>query len=64
MEFSEGLEKIGAAAFAFSGIERVDLPSSTRVVCREAFAECKQLSSVNLNEGLEVLGTAEVGPND
>lgn len=56
MEFSEGLEKIGIAAFSSSGLECVSFPSSTRKIGREAFAVCQQLHSVRLNEGLEVLG--------
>ena len=59
MEFSEGLEKIGLGAFAYSGIECVDLPSSTKRIGATAFMECKQLRSVRLNEGLETLGEAE-----
>ena len=54
--FSEGLEKINFNAFSKSGIEQVDLPSSTRRICAEAFVECKRLRNVRLNEGLEVLG--------
>ena len=59
MEFSEGLEKIDAAAFSNSGIERVDLPSSVRTICGGAFAWCANLRSVQLNEGLETLGEVE-----
>ena len=55
MEFSEGLEKIGVAAFKGSSIECVNFPSSTRRIGAEAFAECKQLCRVRLNEGLEAL---------
>ena len=56
VEFSEGLEKIGSEAFAYSSIKCVDLPSSTKKIGAEAFSACKQLRSVRLNEGLEVLG--------
>ena len=56
MEFSEGLEKIGFNAFYKSGIERVDLPSSTRSIGAQAFAECKRLRDVQLNDGLKTLG--------
>lgn len=58
MEFSEGLEKIGVAAFSESGIRRVDLPSSTRRIGGEAFTKCVDLCSVRLNKGLETLGEA------
>ena len=40
VEFSEGLEKIGTEAFAYSGIEDVVLPSSVRVIYGFAFEEC------------------------
>ena len=56
MEFSEGLEKIDANAFSKSGLECVDLPSSTRRICGYAFFGCEQLRSVRLNEGLKTLG--------
>ena len=57
MEFSEGLERIGVAAFAESGIRRVDLPSSTRRIDSGAFRFCLSLQRVALNEGLETIGT-------
>ena len=56
MEFSEGLEKIGLGAFYRSGVERIDLPSSTRMIAAEAFLGCERLRSIRLNEGLETLG--------
>ena len=59
VELSEGLEKIGVAAFVDSGVEAVVLPSSTRVVGGTAFAQCRNLRSVTLNEGLRALGPEE-----
>ena len=56
MDFSEGLEKIDFAAFTESGVECIDLPSSTRRIIAKAFAKCKQLHSVQLSEGLKTLG--------
>ena len=56
VEFSEGLETIGAGAFAGSGIVDVILPSSTRTLYANAFEECTSLRNVRLNEGLETLG--------
>ena len=56
VEFSEGLEKIGAKAFSESGVESVVLPSSMKIINGFAFAECKYLHNVRLNEGLAVLG--------
>ena len=63
MEFSEGLKKVGFGAFSESGVECVNLPSSTKKIDTEAFAECKWLRSVRLNEGLETLGTNEYREN-
>ena len=56
VEFSEGLEKIGLGAFYRSGVERIDLPSSTRWIAAEAFLGCERLRNIRLNEGLETLG--------
>lgn len=46
VQFSEGLERIGARAFMWSGVERVALPRSTRTICGWAFAKCGNLRSV------------------
>lgn len=35
------------------------LPASLKVVAQGAFARCKNLRTVRVNEGLEVLGTDE-----
>ena len=49
--------------FRDSGVERVVLPASVRVVSQAAFASCGSLSAVVLNEGLEVLGTDDYSKN-
>lgn len=59
VDFSEGLEKIDIQAFALSGLENVELPTSLRTVAQTAFAKCENLKTVKINEGLEVLGTNE-----
>lgn len=46
--------------FAQSGLEELVLPASAREVGTWAFSRCKQLKRVQLNEGLEKLGTKEV----
>lgn len=46
VEFSEGLETIGAQAFAGSGVEDIVLPVSTRTVRGAAFISCEHLHSV------------------
>ena len=40
-----------------TGVESVILPRSLRVLAQAAFARCKDLKTVVLNEGLETLGT-------
>ena len=57
MQFSEGLETIGYAAFAESRVESVALPASLRTVSQCAFIKCRNLRAVKFREGLEVLGT-------
>ena len=64
MKFSEGLEKIGIGAFLESGLESVELPTSLSVVSQAAFAKCKNLKTMKLGEGLEVLGTNEYPPKN
>lgn len=59
VELPEGLEKIGAGAFSGSGIENVIFPLSMKIIGCFAFAECKYLHKVRLNEGLDVLGAEE-----
>ena len=56
IEFPEGLEFIGKAAFAASGVQSVTFPGSLRVLGLTAFTNCKALKTVKFSEGLEVLG--------
>ena len=60
----DGLEKIGLEAFHKSGVECITLPQSLRVLAQAAFAMCKNLKTVVLNEGLETLGTDEYLENE
>lgn len=53
------LEKIGLFAFYKTGLESFKSPTSLREVAQGAFAECQSLKTVELSEGLEVLGTDE-----
>ena len=57
--FPKALEKIGLFAFFKTGLESFKSPISLREVAQGAFAECKSLITVELNEGLEALGTDE-----
>lgn len=56
VKLPDSLEKIGDFCFSASGIEELVLPASVREVGANAFADCKWLKSVRLNEGLERLG--------
>ena len=53
------LEKIGRNCFSGTGLEEIILPSRVREVGARAFEYCEQLKSVQLNKGLEKLGTRE-----
>ena len=59
IKFSTGLEKICLFAFFETVLEKVEFPASLKVVAQGAFACCKSLKIVTLNEGLEILGTDE-----
>lgn len=52
----DGVESIGAYAFAQSGLTHVELPSSVSRVGEWAFFRCRSLSSVRFSEGLLSLG--------
>lgn len=52
------LRKIGMGAFKETSLKRFIAPAMLREIGQDAFLNCKQLVSVELNEGLEVLGTA------
>ena len=59
--FREGsaLHTIGADCFRGSGLQRIELPGSLRAVNDGAFADCKGLQFVGLNDGLARLGEEE-----
>lgn len=60
VEIPNGVKYIGVSCFAESGIEEIILPTSVKEVGAAAFANCKWLKRVQLNEGLETLGQREV----
>ena len=60
VHFPKKLEKIGVGCFSYSGLEEAVLPESAKAVGAEAFFKCKQLTTAQLNEGLQKLGTKEV----
>ena len=51
------MKKIGACCFEKSGLEEIVLPASVKEIGARAFYYCKQLKNVQLNEGLEKLGS-------
>ena len=61
--FPDGLREIGLFAFSGSGIDSFVAPRSLRTIRQGAFYNCRNLKYVQLNEGLEVLGTDEY-PSD
>lgn len=61
VDFEEGIEKIGNAAFAYTDIRRVILPKSVRKISSHAFVGCINLESVTLNEGLITIEDSAFG---
>lgn len=51
------LERIGDHAFARTALREFSAPSSLKTIGAGAFADCKGLKQVRLNEGLESLGS-------
>lgn len=52
VDFEEGIEEIGKAAFAYTDIKCVILPNSVKKISSLAFVGCANLESATLNEGL------------
>lgn len=42
--------------FEGSAVESVQLPSTLKIIERDVFRECRHLRSIELPEGLEVIG--------
>ncbi len=63
IDFEDGVESIAYAAFAGTNITEVVLPSSVRNIYSSAFLDCNELSSVQLNEGLERIDSYAFGGN-
>ena len=59
IELPNNLTEIGQNAFCSSGLENFKAPKSLRIICQSAFQNCLQLKRVQLNEGLDTLGTDE-----
>ena len=62
--FSSGLESIGRFAFYGTNVKHITFPALLRTIAHAAFAGCRNLKTVKLNEGLEVLGTNEYFNDD
>lgn len=56
VNFSEGIEKIDANAFADTALEKVKIPPSVKYIGELAFANNEKLVELTLQEGLEVIG--------
>lgn len=56
VKFSEGLVTIDEDAFSFSGLTRVEFPSTLKTVEMNAFYNNTNLKEAILNDGLEVIG--------
>ena len=53
------LERIGDHAFAGTALKEFVAPGSLKTIGAGAFANCKSLKQVRLNEGLEIIGGGE-----
>ncbi len=53
---NDGLEEIGEEAFTGCLLEDIDIPPSVRAIKVCAFSYCTQFRTMNLNDGLEVIG--------
>lgn len=56
VNFPTTLESIGDNAFAYSGVESVDIPVGLTTIGESAFANCVNLTSVTIPEGVETIG--------
>ena len=56
VNFSEGIEKIDAYAFANTALEKVKIPHSVKYIGELAFGNNEKLVEVTLQYGLEVIG--------
>ena len=57
IKFNEGLTEIGEAAFAYTGVRSIELPSTLQTIKREAFANCKQLEKIYVPDSVTTIGS-------
>lgn len=55
IELPQTITRIGAYAFALSGLQRVEIPSNVSVIEESAFSSCHDLVSVIIPEGVKVI---------
>ncbi len=55
LEIPKHVKKIEHGAFAFAGLEEIEIPGSVKVVGDEAFGSCSALKKVILHEGIETV---------
>ncbi len=58
IELPEGLVEIGDNAFSSAKFTTVTCPSTLKKIGDSAFFTCKQLATINFNEGLEEIGSS------
>ncbi len=50
-----GVKTIGSCAFAYSNIEKVNIPSSVEVIENNAFESCRYLSDITIQNGVRTI---------
>lgn len=55
IKFNEGLTEIGEAAFAYTGVRSIELPSTLQTIKREAFANCEQLEKIYVPDSVTTI---------
>ena len=58
VEFPNNLKTIASWCFASSTISQLNLPPNCTVISNDAFRDCKQLTSIVFEEGLETIGNS------
>ena len=56
LTLSEGLESIGESSFQSTALREVVIPGSVKRIETYAFYNCKSLSKVTFQNGVEIIG--------
>ena len=54
--FSNSVTTIGESAFAYSGLESLDIPANITTISKQAFAGCNSLTEVNIPSTVTTIG--------